>query len=295
MKILLQTNNRKQSQLEHEFKKLTESGFEVVPFGYIVGKPRTEEGLFGSLPPIINLTGLEDLKPSDEIITRSCIPLTKLIKCDKLKTNLYQDIPLFNHTIQYNVRDFDVRRIPDSDYFLNKRKGSWDITAILNILDLVYEFPVFVKPLNDLKLFSGTLVPAGKTLREILIEKNELVLIKNFLEEVLISCYCPEIVQEIRCYVVNRQIITASCYRFEDRLIFEKRIDEDKPSTRQLRRFVKHIIDDVYHPCDNFTIDVAKLKNNEHKIIEYNCLTTSGLYEANTVSLFKSLRDYYYI
>ena len=30
------------------------------------------------------------------------------------------------------------------------------------------------------------------------IEKNELVFIKNFLEEVLISCYCPEIVQEIR-------------------------------------------------------------------------------------------------
>ena len=119
--------------------------------------------------------------------------------------------------------------------------------------------------------------------------------IKNFLEEVLISSYCPEIIEEIRCYVVDRQVITTSRYRFEDRLIFEKRIDEDKPSTRQLRRFVKHIIDDVYHPCDNFTIDVAKLKNNEHKIIEYNCLTTSGLYEANTVSLFKSLRDYYYI
>ena len=295
MKILLQTNNRKMSQLEHEFKKLTESGFEVIPFGYIIDRPLNQEGLVDSLPSIINLTGLEDLKPSDEVITRACIPLVKSIKCDKLKTNLHQNIPLFNHTIQYNLRDFDVRVMPDSEYFLNKRKGSWDISAILNVLDLVYQFPIFVKPLNDLKLFSGTLVPAGKTLREILIQKNEFLNIKNFLEEVLISSYCPEIIEEIRCYVVDRQVITTSRYRFEDRLIFEKRIDEDKPSTRQLRRFVKHIIDDVYHPCDNFTIDVAKLKNNEHKIIEYNCLTTSGLYEANTVSLFKSLRDYYYI
>ena len=293
MKILLQTNNRKQSQLEHEFKKLTESGFEVVPFGYIIDKPVNQQELLSS-PPIINITGLEDLKPSDEVITRACIPLVKLIKCDKLETNLDQNIPLFSNTIQYNSRDFDVQNIPTSDFFLNKRKGSWNITSIINILDCRYTHLVFVKPLDDLKLFSGTLIPIGKTLREVLIDKNELKLIKNFLELVLVSKYCPVIEEEIRCYVVNKRVVTVSRYRFEDRLDFERSLEFNHPYTRKIRSFAQHVIDTVYCPCDNFTIDIARLDTKELKVIEYNCLTTSGLYEADTKDLFTALKEYYY-
>ncbi len=294
MKILLQTNNRKQCQLEHEFKKLTESGFEVVPFGYIINKPVNQQELFGSLSSTISLTGLEDLKPNDELITRACIPLVKLIKCDKLVSNLDKNIPSFSSTIQYDSKDFDIRNIPTSDFFLNKKKDNWNVTSIINILDYSYKHLVFIKPLNDLKLFSGTLVPIGKTLREILIEKNELKLIKNFLELVLISKYCPVIEEEIRCYVVNKRVITLSRYRFEDRLDFERSLEFNHPYTRKIRSFAQHVIDTVYCPCDNFTIDIARLDTKELKVIEYNCLTTSGLYEADTKDLFTALKEYYY-
>jgi hypothetical protein len=294
MKILLQTNNRKESQLSHEFNKLNESGFEVIPFGYIVSKPDSKEGWFGIPPPVITLTGLEDLKPSDEIITRSCIPLTKLIKCDRLETSIDKNIPSFSSTIQYDSKDFDIRNIPTSDFFLNKKKDNWNVTSIINILDYSYKHLVFIKPLNDLKLFSGTLVPIGKTLREVLIEKNELKLIKNFLELVLISKYCPVIEEEIRCYAVNKRVVTLSRYRFEDRLDFERKLEFNDPHSRKIKGFAQHVIDTVYCPCDNFTIDIARLDTKELKVIEYNCLTTSGLYEANTKDLFTALKGYYY-
>lgn len=295
MKILLQTNNRKESQLTHEFKKLEESGFEVIPFGYVVKVPDKEEGMFATPRSVINITGLEGIEIKDEIITRSCIPLTKLLKCNKFKTNLDQNIPLFSHTIQYNISDFDVRSMPTSDFFLNKKKDHWNVTSIINVLDCTYEFPVFIKPLNDLKLFSGTLIPSGKTLREVLIEKNELALVNNFLELVLISNYCPVIEEEIRCYVVNKRVVTLSRYRFEDRLYFERKLEFNDPHARKIKGFAQHVIDTVYCPCDNFTIDIARLGNKELKVIEYNCLTTSGLYEANTYQLFNALKQYYYL
>lgn len=293
MKILLQTNNRKESQLAHEFKKLNESGFEVIPFGYIINPPKHVEGMFGSLPPTITLTGLEGITDQDKIITRSCIPLTKQLKCYKLKTNL-DHVSHFNKTIQYNISHFDIRNIPDSDLFLNKKKDHWDVTALVNILDRSYKTSIFVKPLNDLKLFSGCLINPGQTLRQVLTDKNEIQNLSNYLEQVLISNNCPQIVEEFRCYVVNKEVITISRYRSGDSTDFESAMTFDNNYTIQIKEFAQHVIKNVYSPCDNFTIDIATLNTGELKVIEYNCLTTSGLYEANTKDLFNALKGYYY-
>ena len=58
--------------------------------------------------------------------------------------------------------------------------------------------------------------------------------------------------------------------------------------------YAQSIVSDVYSPSTEFTIDIAKTKEQGLKVIEYNCLNSSGLYECDTKALFTALKEYHY-
>ena len=272
MKILLQTNRRNESQLLKEYNKLIESGFDVIPFGYI----RKEN--------VISITGLDHIPLDEQTCTRVCIPVLrdlfiKGLKCDRVG---------FSNTIQYNSRSFRLDALPSSNEFMNKTPSKFNSSFVLDVLDQVYTQDIFMKPNDDLKLFSGTVVPKGTTLREILSDKKEL---NYVLEHITSAVHCSsnllDLEEEIRCYVVNKKVVTISKYKSTDRNL-------EITQTEPYFEYAQNIIDSVYAPSDNFTIDIAKLKDGSFKTIEYNCLTSSGLYNCDSKKLFTALKEYYY-
>lgn len=279
MKILFQTNNRKIAQLEHEHRKLVESGYEIVPFGYL------REGFR------IIFTGLEEISPKDNLLLRSGIPILRdlAVNCIGYSPNNLTDI---KSTLDYYTERFDVVNFPESVHYLNKHPGKYAIQMVCEVLDKKFPKDTFIKPINDLKLFSGTLIPKGITLRSILDEKNELErVIKEPFDKVVVSHYCPLLREEVRCYVVDSKVVTISRYRYEDKYNTEPLAPE---VYKAYQDFAQNVIDTVYKPGNNFTIDLCTTATGDVKVVEYNCLTASGLYECNTKDLFSALETYYY-
>lgn len=288
MKILLQTNRRNETLLSKEYDKLVESGFEIIPFGYLYEKEEAVRGIYGIPRTFIKLTGIEDVRPEDQTYTRVCIPVIRDMFIKGLSTNLSS----FRNTIQYNARSFRLDALPVNSELINKTEGKFLSSYLLNVLDNKYHKDIFMKPNDDLKLFSGTLVPAGKTLKEVLTEKNELnTVLDQITAAVHMSSNILDIAEEVRCYVVNKKVVTISKYRSNGSFNTNPITYGD---TLDYIKYAQNMIDTVYSPCDNFTIDIAKLKDDTLKVIEYNCLTSSGLYECDSKALFTALKNYYY-
>lgn len=296
MKILLQTNNRSELQLEHEYKKLKESGFEIIPFGYIETKevsfPALNSEDYSSrfkIPSPISLTGLEDVSPTTPVIARVSIPIIRRIYDLGIVRNVTTN---FLSSIRYNPHRFSISTMPESKEFVNKTYGCFEFTILIQILDLVFSKDMFIKPDNDLKQFSGTLVPKGKTLRQVLTEKNEIVsALKHPVSTVLLSNNILEFEEEVRCYVVNNKVVTCSLYRKDNKTNMSPLSKEEQD---KYMSYAQSIVSDVYSPSTEFTIDIAKTKEQGLKVIEYNCLNSSGLYECDTKALFTALKEYHY-
>lgn len=278
MKILLQTNNRKEQQLILEYNKLTESGFEVVPFGYYRSKDDKS----------ITFTGLEDLDPDSPFILRANIGILKALKLDNVSSNI--DL---SKTIDYNPEAFKFTHMPSHEVFLNLTPNEHAFIPLRVVLKRILTCDVFFKPNNDLKLFGGTFVPKGKSLLEVLEAKGDRTTFtdEQLQEQILCSKFCPRIIEEVRCYVVNKKVVTISRYRYKDEY---NTTPLPQVLEEQYIMFAQRVIDKWYYPGDNFTIDLCEIGDNTLRVIEYNCLTSSGLYNCDTKKLFNALKEYYY-
>jgi hypothetical protein len=150
------------------------------------------------------------------------------------------------------------------------------------------KFDTFYKPDNDLKLINGTLVKKGQTLADTLAVKNY-QFSESQLNSVILQSIntASEIKEEVRCFVVNGEVVTAARYRRNN--------DTDLTKLTALEEAVymshAHIfINDYYSPSKSFTIDLARLKDGTIIIIEYNCINTSGMYNINSKALFDKIK-----
>ncbi len=278
MKILVQTNKRQQHQLEHEFKKLEESGFEIIPFGYYLSEDSKA----------IIFTGLDDFDTSTPFVLRANIEVLRLLKVEKIQSNI--DL---SNAIDYNHKSFNTMYIPSCEAFLNLSPQKHAFIKLKVVLNRRSDSNLFIKPIDDLKLFAGTYIPACVTLLEVLEEKKDRIVFspEELEKEVLVSNNCQRIVEEVRCYVVNRKVVTMSRYRYQDKYNVTP---PPEVLSEQYLMYAQRVIDKIYSPCDNFTIDLCEIGNNTLRVVEYNCLTSSGLYECDTVKLFTALKEYYY-
>ena len=156
---------------------------------------------------------------------------------------------------------------------------------LIECLDRQNIVDTFYKPNNDRKLIDGVIVRAGSTLRE-----SINVDVSKFLQaEFIVSTNILNIREEVRCYVVNRKVITASLYRRNNKY------DITLLSDNELSEYIEvaqMYVDNYYAPSDNFTIDVCTTIDGLYRIVEYNALNSSGLYNCDTRLLFDALEIY---
>lgn len=92
-----------------------------------------------------------------------------------------------------------------------------------------------------------------------------------------------EIYEEIRFFIVDGKIITASTYRKNDRMFLQ---ENNEPI---LYDFVNDMIK-LYQPANSFVMDIAKTKNGL-KIIELNCINCSGFYDVDMQKLVMAIEN----
>jgi len=276
MKVLVQTNKRPHVHLEHEFKMIEHAGFIPVPYGYVESEPN-----------VITVFGLEDIEYDELVFNRPSIQILKKHFVDKAK--FLGSIPKgFFTTLDYNPDSFKISKMKTSPLMLNRYPGMHKFMSLKDALVEPNKFDTFYKPDNDLKLINGTLVKKGQTLADTLAVKNYQFSESQLNSVILQSINTAfEIKEEVRCFVVNGEVVTAARYRRNN--------DTDLTKLTALEEAVymshAHIfINDYYSPSKSFTIDLARLKDGTIIIIEYNCINTSGMYNINSKALFDKIK-----
>jgi hypothetical protein len=140
----------------------------------------------------------------------------------------------------------------------------------------------FIRPVMDLKQFSGTVTDCGEITRWMhSVDSGNF----SFGEDTLVAIAQPtEILMEWRHFVVGRRIVTSSSYRFKGMPLLRRELDRATINEAQA-------LADKWLPHDNCVMDIA-LTHDGVKVIEFNCLNGSGFYYHDLRALVRAVTDY---
>ena len=141
----------------------------------------------------------------------------------------------------------------------------------------------FIRPVNDDKSFAGhvTTWDAFKIWQKKVIKLRDTYTTLNANTELIVAPI-KEIYKEYRFFIVDQKIATHSLYKLGNRVAPRNDfIDDD------LRMFVNQCIW-KWQPDRAFVIDIAETPDG-FKIVEINCINSSGFYACDVVALIEAI------
>lgn len=195
-----------------------------------------------------------------------------------MKTGLFYDRTRFDQTVYGRVNTARGRL---DDFLVN---GVCSVLSLRAAMDATFAQDRFIKPGPDLKLFSGSILQAGQTLRELLATQTVSSSFDDSMDDRVIVAPICKILGEWRFFVVNGVVVTGTQYRKHGVLA---------PSAFVPDHVTRHaqVLADLYQPAQAFTMDLALTHDLELQIMEYNCVNCSGLYEADATQLALALKE----
>jgi len=141
--------------------------------------------------------------------------------------------------------------------------------------------PFFVRPITDAKDFTG------KTFDMLEWEEfKKYFLINNPNKNIEIQIApIRKIQKEIRFWIVNGKVITASQYKLGSLVCYNNLVDND--ATLFCEKMLK-----LFQLNDAFVMDIC-LVDNEYKIVECGCINAAGFYKADLQKLLISLENHF--
>ena len=143
----------------------------------------------------------------------------------------------------------------------------------------------FIRPTEDTKSFTG------QTFTKIEWEEK----IQNYLhnyrsdvfnEETLVQVGTPkDIYKEIRCWVVNGKIITASTYRVANEFNINGTVFPEE------LEYAQSMVD-LFQLAEAFVIDIC-VTDNGFKIVEAGCINCAGFYNADLLKVICAIEDHF--
>jgi hypothetical protein len=174
--------------------------------------------------------------------------------------------------------DFEVQLAHYGDYMLNSDGCVMDFTDKLpEGLDLF-----FARPTMDSKIFPATVYTPDEW-NKYVADAQENKATHYIADETRVVISSPKnIQQEIRCWVIDGKVVTASLYKMNGE---RKRLnyDDEWMPVDFANRMAK-----IFQPARAYVMDIA-LCDDEYKIIEVNLLNAAGFYEANLQKLIEAL------
>lgn len=144
----------------------------------------------------------------------------------------------------------------------------------------------FIKPYKDAKIFTGKVFNKNSWsdfVEEALINPKTPMLTKTSLVQVSIP---TTIIKEARIWIIGEQIIDSVYYKFNGDIPFEGQVASEGIA------FAKEMIK-LFNVADAFVMDIGYTSNG-WKIVEINCINSSGFYpNSNVESVFRALHLYF--
>jgi len=109
---------------------------------------------------------------------------------------------------------------------------------------------------------------------------------ENQLDTMMFLSNNKNISQEVRCWMINGKCIEISKY-----ITWNKEQQNYIFDNNEYIKFAEFIAS-IYEPDELYTIDLG-VYNNKIYIIEYNCFSTSGFYNANIEKIINNLELFY--
>lgn len=149
----------------------------------------------------------------------------------------------------------------------------------------------FMRPDADLKQFSGYVdsnVELGQHLSSMMMshQRGEVGSYAMSPSTKVVLAEPKVIDAEWRWFIVGGKIISGSMYRAHGQL-------------RKLRELDQEVIDeaqnlaDAWLPMDCVVMDTALVRGRFVKVVEFNCINSSGFYDNDVDAVFKALWDYH--
>lgn len=239
----------------------------------LIGK---EPILYGVLPDDLQITNADAFYDhSGVVIPFGSTKMIRIYTCDAMPvwTQIWYDKTEFSqHQYRFHLDDLLLNH--DAKYINYGR-----------IKHTRFDYPVFMKPSSDLKEFDGCLVMPEETLERTISNGRR----SAYLNDETIVLYAPEknIEKEFRCFVVGGKIIDVSSYK-------ENEVIQWKEPTEQERQKCEDFFVEVsqkYRPDDCYVVDFC-LSGGTMKVIEYNCIHSSGFYTCDIAKILQAMVDF---
>lgn len=145
----------------------------------------------------------------------------------------------------------------------------------------------FVRPSYDLKQFSGQVIGARECYDwfKDMLECETSGSYKLEPDTEIVLCEPQNLDAEWRWFIVDGRIVSGSIYRVHNQLRGIRELDETVIAEAQK-------LANGWLPARCVVMDIA-LVNNELKVIEFNCINSSGFYDNDVLAIFTALWDYH--
>lgn len=142
----------------------------------------------------------------------------------------------------------------------------------------------FARPTKDTKIFTGQVFDKDSWEHYVneVYDNKATVCITG--ESKILLCTAKNIQQEIRCWIVDGKVATASLYRMGGRSL-KKNYDGETAAIDFANSMAQ-----IFQPARAFVMDIC-LSDDEYKIVEINAINGAGFYEANMGKLVEALEE----
>lgn len=187
---------------------------------------------------------------------------------------------------------YDLDKLNYENFVVNRNDMlNWNVITAKNAYDFLMHSAKddeewFTRPSLDNKQYSGCVMGTVE-LREWLLSMMESGPGSYYMSpDAKIVLDSPqEISAEWRWFIVGGKVITGSMYRAHNQMNVKRELDASVIEEAQRMA-------DVWLPCDCVVMDTC-LVDGEMKVIEFNCINSSGFYDNDIKSVFDALYDYH--
>ncbi len=143
----------------------------------------------------------------------------------------------------------------------------------------------FIKPYSEAKIFTGKVFNESEW-KDFVFESIENKSNRISVDSLVQVSEAKRPIKEARLWIVGGKIIDAGYYKFDDHIPFEEKVSEDG------LHFANEMIR-IFDLEKAFVMDIC-LTGEGWKIVEINCINSSGFYpNTNVKSIFRALNIYF--
>ena len=181
-----------------------------------------------------------------------------------------------NHDYRIYAEKYGLENMLNGDSKIYKFSDKFEIPGPSSLF--------FARPCEDLKSFTGGVFMRNswdEFVSHSLTNGHTTTLNENTPIQV---ASLKDIKREIRCWIINNKVVTASQYRINERTIYQECTEP------YIIEWVEKM-SNLYSPADMYVMDVALIED-DIKIIEINCINAAGFYDSNLQKLILEIINY---